>query len=289
MAQGPGPVALVGSGEFLPGMVAVDTALLEGRPRRAVVLPTAAAREGDERVAHWITLARAHYEAMGVEPVPLDVRTRADAADPAVAGAVEGAGLVYLSGGDPHHLARTIEATPLWSAIRSAWEKGTAIGGCSAGAMALTSGAPDDLFASASPSASASPPASASPSASTPFVDGGGRETRAAGVANGLGLLAGLAVIPHFDWMQRWRAGALERFMSWQPPGTTLVGIDEDTALVGDLGRWHVAGRGAVWVFEPDDRVPYRPGDEVPVLPAPRIPPPSRNVAPANTVEGSER
>ena len=37
MAGGPGPVALAGSGEFLPVMEPVDAALLEGRPRRAVV------------------------------------------------------------------------------------------------------------------------------------------------------------------------------------------------------------------------------------------------------------
>src|SRR5260370_11049601 len=111
MAGEPGPVALVGSGEFLPGRRAVDAALLDGRPARAAVLPPAAALEGDERVAYWVDLAGAHYAALGVEPVPLDVRTRAHAADPAVVEQVEGAGLVYLSGGNPHHLSDTLRAT----------------------------------------------------------------------------------------------------------------------------------------------------------------------------------
>ena len=268
MAGGPGPVALVGSGEFLPGMAAVDGALLEGRPRRAVVLPTAAAPEGDERVAYWISLARSHYEAMGVEVVPLDVRTRADAFDPAPAGAVDGAGLVYLSGGNPHHLARTLESTPVWDAIRTAWKEGAAVGGCSAGAMALTSGAPLDLFASG---------------------DEWGELTTQWRAANGLGLVSSLAVIPHFDWMQRVRPGVLARFAAWHPPGTTLVGIEEDTALVTDAGGWRVQGRGAVWVFEGDDRTAYRDGDDV-ALPgragdtSPGPTPTPRNVATANTV-----
>jgi cyanophycinase-like exopeptidase len=211
------------------------------------VLPTAAALEGDERVAYWIELARAHYAALGVESVPLDVRTRAHAADPAAVEQVEGAGLVYLSGGNPHHLSDTLRATPLWNAIVAAWQKGTALGGCSAGAMALTSGAPDNLFAS------------------SPSGDGHGPPPSGPGVANGLGLIATLAVIPHFDWMQRWRPGALERFTAWQPPGTRLVGIEDDTALVAAGGRWRVHGRGAVWTFERDGRSPHRDGEEVPL------------------------
>src|ERR1700722_14537237 len=102
MTGGPGPVALVGSGEFLAVMEPVDAMLLEGRPRRAVVVPTAAAREGDARVSYWLELGRAHYPTMGVEPVLLDVRTRPDAEVPATVAAVAGAGLVSLSGGDPH-------------------------------------------------------------------------------------------------------------------------------------------------------------------------------------------
>jgi cyanophycinase len=106
-----GPVALVGSGEFLPVMEPVDAELLRGRARRAAIIPTAAALEGDERLAWWLELGRRHYEAMGVEPVPVPVRRRSEADDPALARLVTGAGLVYLSGGDPHHLADTLRGS----------------------------------------------------------------------------------------------------------------------------------------------------------------------------------
>jgi cyanophycinase len=246
MAGGPGPVALVGSGEFLAAMEPVDAGLLEGRPRRAVVVPTAAAREGDARVSYWLELGRAHYESMGVEPVLLDVRTRQDADDPATAALVAGAGLVYLSGGDPHHLSDTLRDTALWRAIVAAWQEGTALGGCSAGAMALTSGAPDNLL----PTGGASRRAPQHPR-----------------VPNGLGLIGGLAVIPHFDQMERFRPGSLEWFASWQPAGTTLVGIEEETALVSSGGRWQVQGTGAVWVLDAAPRARFAAGDDVPLEP----------------------
>jgi hypothetical protein len=82
----PGPIALVGSGEFLPVMEPVDAALLAGRPPRAVFLPTAAAPEGKEALDHWVGLGEGHYRRLGVEPVPLAVLDRDDADDPGVFG-----------------------------------------------------------------------------------------------------------------------------------------------------------------------------------------------------------
>jgi len=244
----PGPVALVGSGEFLPVMAPVDTALLAGRPRRAAYLPTASALEGDERFGYWAELGRSHFETMGVEPVLVPVRTRADADDPAMAALVAGAGLVYLSGGDPHHLAATLRGTAVWRAVVDTWRGGAALAGCSAGAMALTAGAPPDLAA-------------------------GGRPRRHDnGPGDGLGVAPALAVIPHFDQMERWRPGAVSWFAGWQPEGTTLVGIDEDTALVHDDAGWRVEGRQAVWLLDGadpgtagDGRRRYEPGTVPPL------------------------
>src|SRR2546423_15652947 len=82
---GAGPIALVGSGEFLPAMEAIDTALLAGRPARAVFLPTAAGPEGPERVAYWLRSGADHYRRLGVEPVPLAGLNRRDAPDPTLA------------------------------------------------------------------------------------------------------------------------------------------------------------------------------------------------------------
>ena len=247
-------MALVGSGEFLDVMEPVDARLLEGRPRRAVIVPTAAAREGEERVSYWLELGRRHYEAMGVEPVGLDVRTRRDADDPATAALGRGRGpRVPVGGRPPPPVRHTARPARCGLAIVAAWREGAALAGCSAGAMALTSGAPDDLL----PTGGASRRAPEHPR-----------------LANGLGLIGGLAVIPHFDQMERLRPGALEWFASWQPEGTSLVGIEEQTALVAEGGRWQVQGTGAVWVLDAGRRARFAPGDEVP-LPDPSDPAPT--------------
>src|SRR5712691_9691113 len=91
-----GPIALVGSGEYTPAMLAVEGQLLAGRPARYVQIPTAAGREGEQRLAYWVELGRAQAERLGVEAVPLVVVDRDQADDPAVAARVDGAGLIYL-------------------------------------------------------------------------------------------------------------------------------------------------------------------------------------------------
>ena len=112
--------------------------------------------------------------------------------------------------------------------------------------MALTSGAPDNLL---------------------PTGGASRRTPDHPRVANGLGLIGGLAVIPHFDQMERWRPGALEWFASWQPPGTTLLGIEEKTAVVALPGGWQVQGTGAAWVLDPGGNTRFVTGEEVPLPP----------------------
>ncbi len=194
-------------------------------------------------MAWWLELARGHYEAMGVESVAVPVRGRAEAEDPALAALIAGAGLVYFSGGDPHHLADSLRGTAVWEAVVAAWRAGAALAGCSAGAMALTSGAPPDLG------------------------PGGVRRSPESTVVDGLGLVGHLAVIPHFDLLQRRAAGIVERFARWQPAGTTLVGVEEETALVGTAEGWRVHGRAAVWMFGAGEPRRFVAGQEVPLVP----------------------
>ena len=230
-----GPIALVGSGEFLPVMEAVDAALMAGRPARAVFLPTAAAPEGPETIAHWLGLGTDHYGRLGVEPVPLPVLDRADADDLAFASQVAGAGLVYLSGGNPGYLADTLRDTAVFEAIRSAWRGGAALAGCSAGACALTALADD---------------------------------TRTGLTRPGLTVVPGLVVLPHFDQIERWRPGIVARRAGGMVDGQTLIGIDEETALVSGDAGWRVEGRRQVWIVAPDgSRTPYAAGTTVPLSP----------------------
>lgn len=231
----PGPIALVGSGEFLPVMEEVDAALLAGRPARAVFLPTAAAPEGPGTIAYWLGLGTDHFHRLGVEPVPLPVLDRDDADDLAFASRVAGAGLVYLSGGNPGYLADTLRDTAVFEAIRAAWRSGAALAGCSAGACALTALADD---------------------------------TRTGKTRPGLAVVPGLVVLPHFDQIERWRPGIVARRAGGMVDGQTLIGIDEETAIVSGDAGWCVEGRRQVWIVDPDGaRTPYAAGTTVPLSP----------------------
>jgi cyanophycinase len=225
----PGPLALVGSGEYLPVMLEVERGLIEGRPPRYVQIPTAAAPEGDAVLARWRRLGEEQAARLGVEAVPLLVHDRADADDPAVAEQVRGAGLVYLSGGNPAHLAAALRGTALWREILAAWRAGAALAGCSAGAMAMTARVPHVR------------------ALHKPFEPG-------------LGLLPHLRVIPHFDKMLGWAPDLVTRVLVHAPEGVTVLGIDEDTALVGGPEHWQVVGRQSVWTLGHGARVEHVAG-----------------------------
>jgi cyanophycinase-like exopeptidase len=217
-------------------MADVEALLLEGRPPRYVQIPTAAAEEGPLSLAHWIELGEIQAERLGVEAVPVVVRDREDADDPELAALVEGAGLVYLSGGNPPYLAATLRGTRVWDAVLRAWEGGAALAGCSAGAMALTDWCP--------------------------YV-----RDQAIAPEPGLGVVPGVWVIPHYDRMTEWEPTLLEQVEAVLPDDATLLGIDEETALVNLDGRWVVHGRQKVRVLGTEHRT-YRAGETVALSPS---------------------
>ena len=221
--QSPGPLALVGSGEYLPQMAEIEGALIAGRPERYVQLATAAVPDGASVVERWHNLGRAQAERLGVEAVILEVNDRRDADDAAIAAQVKGAGLVYLSGGHPAYLAETLRGSLVWEAIVSAWRGGCALAGCSAGAMAFSSWVP-----------------------SLRHPREGGTE--------GLGLLPHLRVIPHFDAFAARIPDMVTRFLLPHDPTVTVLGIDEETAIVGGPSFWTVKGRSSAWRLSDDGR-----------------------------------
>ncbi|NUT36536.1 MAG: type 1 glutamine amidotransferase-like domain-containing protein [Hamadaea sp.] len=215
-----GPVALVGSGEYTDAMFDVDAYLLKERPPRYVQIPTAAAPEGDTSLAKWIGMGEEHAAKLGVEAVPLVVRDRADADDPAMVDRLGDPGLIYFSGGNPLFLAETFRGTLLWQAIVERWEAGSALGGCSAGAMAFGGWVPDI------------------------------RHPTKPGLP-GLGLFPHIQVLPHFDKFMGWMPDLMLRPFLRRREGVQLVGIDEDTALVGGPREFTVWGRSSAWLLNP--------------------------------------
>jgi cyanophycinase len=217
--------ALLGSGEFDPWAGDVDLRMLsrEGaRPGYVLVLPTASAAEGDEVFERWAAKGLSHYAGLGIEAEVVPLKTRDDAHREELVTMLDGASLVVFSGGNPAYLASVLRDTPFWTAVREAMSHGLGYAGCSAGVASLGDIVPDSS-----------------------------RRTIGDEIWRpGLGVFPGTWFGPHWDTLDRYAPGLIGLMESSLPEGSRLIGIDEDTAMVGDCARWDVIGTGSVHVFE---------------------------------------
>jgi len=230
----PGPVALIGAGEFLPSMDEFDAGLLlsTGRTRpRVAILPTASFPDGEEVFNRWAAMGVTHFGGLGAEVEPVLVRDRAAADDGSAAQAIGEADLVYLSGGRPAYLMQALAGTSVGQALITAHERGAVVAGCSAGAMVLAGHAFDFPLR---------------------FMPWPLRWRR------GFGFIPDASVVPHYDaWPE-----SLSALIALQAPhGSAVLGIDEETALVGRDGAWQVHGRSRVTVWRGRHRDRFRAGE----------------------------
>ena len=213
--------------EFDSGLLAAT-----GRARpRVAILPTASYPDGEEVFQRWAAMGVAHFGGLGAEVEPVLVRDRADADDAAAVQAVGEADLIYLSGGKPTHLIRSLEGSEVGRAISAAHMRGAVLVGCSAGAMVLASHA---------------------------FGYRLGLLPWLLRWRDGLGLVPGAAVMPHYD---AWPEPLCALIALQAPRGSVMLGIDEGTAAVGRDGAWQVHGRSRVTVWRGRRRDRYRAGE----------------------------
>jgi cyanophycinase-like exopeptidase len=235
-----GPIGLHGGGEYLPGDERFLDALLtaagsqvhdDGTPLRVVILPTAAARGRPEQAG--AIGAAAFRRRAGILGLSANVEVAlvidiASAGDAACAALIARADLIHLSGGDPDIVPGLLDGSPAGQSLRSAWARGAVVGGASAGAMTLAEWS-----------------------------------WTAQGGIRGLGLVQGLAVVPHYDDVRR---------LSWQvsldrvaPAGLGYLGLDERTGVISDNDGWRVAGEGAAHWFAPGSSQPLiaRDGERI--------------------------
>ncbi len=235
-----GLIALLGAGEYLPVVDPIDRYLLsslhvEGRKARVVCLPTAAGQEGDASVNRWSSMGVEHFQNLDADVTALPIIDRASADDPRYESALESADLIYFSGGSPVYLYQTLQGSRAWNAAQKAWARGAAYAGCSAGAMILAQTVPNFRLMGA---------------ASQP----------------GFGVLPAAYVLPHFD-----RAPSVFKPMIFAlrrslKKGQFIIGVDENTALVGRLGGdWQVMGVGEVHVISKNSEQTYSAGQQVPL------------------------
>ncbi|CAN2242999.1 Type 1 glutamine amidotransferase-like domain-containing protein [Candidatus Planktophila dulcis] len=220
MDQNPGAIALVGSGEYSVQMQELETQLLHraisrGKRNTFIQIPTASSHEGDASREKWKRLGQEQSDRIGSECIYLTIHERDDAFNAEFVDAIKDAGLIYFSGGDPHRVAEIYRDSPVWQKIVEEWRTGTSLAGCSAGAMAF---------------------------------GGSIMGLRRSQHSEGLALLPDIEVIPHYDKMLGWLPDRVAAFIAQSITKGTLLGIDENTALVL-TDAWRRYGRGKVHVL----------------------------------------
>jgi cyanophycinase-like exopeptidase len=193
-----------------------------------VQIPTAAGKESPDRLEYWKQLGKSQADRLGIDSIFLPIFTREDANNPDYVTLIHNSALMYMSGGDPHHLAETLMDTPLWSAMQENWRTGASLAGCSAGAMVLSSHIPNFRLLKKSPTA-------------------------------GLNLLPEIRVIPHFNKFFKWIPESAAKVLLHVPDNSILIGVDEMTAIVKRSGdeHWVVVGEAKVHVLKgmPDQQL----------------------------------
>ena len=220
-----GWLALVGGAEFQRGCDEADSLLIDaagGAGARVAILPTAAAAEGAPRMA--AANGVRHLNRLGAQAEGVMIVDAATANDPSLAASLAEARLIYIAGGDPGYLLRSLSGSLAWKATLSAWRGGAVLAGSSAGAMVLCE-------AMWNPSANRVEPA--------------------------LGAVKHAAVIPHHhagsDWVKRLGDALGGTF--------ALLGIAEQTALIWDGAAWRTAGPGDVTIYAGEQIVIHHSGD----------------------------
>jgi cyanophycinase len=241
-----GRLILAGSGEFTPAMDDLDQEVLAGigkpRPRVAVV-PTASGLEDTPPL--WAALGETHFAALGADVVPVMVLRRDDARERRWIDAVRDVDWIYFSGGSPQHAINVLTGTPFWDEVVRLHRSGAVLAGSSAGAMMLgeKSYAPDDFDAAGLP--------------------------QRVSIRDGLGVLGGHFVVPHFDLLSLLPPERVQAWITAWPQGLRGIGIDEDTAVVEGTSGWTVRGSGRAVTMTSFERQQVHPSgarfDSIPI------------------------
>lgn len=245
-------LALIGGEEFADGFDDVHASLLAdlGGSRQVAFLPTCAADDGPEAIDYWCDTAREKLSALGAAVETPRVVDAASANDLSHAQLVADADWIYFGGGYPHVAMRILASTRVLEALRAALTRGALITGSSGGAMLMCTRSwviTPEHAAEVQRVWATGTPLDWDPPLGTPL--------------DCLGLVPQSICAPHFNRLfpYKW----LER--GWVPKGFTVIGIDEQTALVSVGDGREVRGRGAVTLIRDDLKpVRYAEGERVP-------------------------
>jgi len=225
-ASGPGihpkgQLVLIGGGEDREGNMVILREVADRARGGHLAVITAATTEPAEM---WAMYKRV-FATLGVKHVVhVPVHTRDDAYDPAKIRLLVDAKVVFFTGGDQVRITSNLGGSSMCEAIRRGFEAGATLAGTSAGTSCMSE---------------------------TMLVRGSADESHKVGgallMAPGLGFIPNVIVDQHFA--ERGRIGRLLGAVA-QNPRILGVGIDENTAILVNDGRFRVIGAGAVYVID---------------------------------------
>ena len=227
-------ILLVGGEEFRASGAGMDGYILrltgKSNPRVAIV-PTAAAFENPGLAA---ANGVRHFAGLGASAFSVDVVRREDAENPRVVAQLDGADVIYFTGGNPEHLHSVLAASPLLEAVAAACDGGAIWAGSSAGAMVLGS-------------------VMRRPSSGSP-------------VSPALNIVPDVMVLPHHERSDPHAVtGQLAGSATF---GLTVLGIDGGSGVLLDPDGATALGAGNVTVYRSGQWRRYAAGETVPGLKA---------------------
>lgn len=190
-----------------------------------LVVVTVATAEPQESFEEY----REIFTELGVKKIAhLDVRLREEAKSEERVKILDGASVVFFTGGDQLKITSQLGDSAVYQTIEKIYQEGGTIAGTSAGASVMSE---------------------------TMLVDGKGDEShqvgKLLGMAPGLGFVRNVVIDQHFA--ERGRLGRLLGAIA-QNPRHLGIGIDENTAIViQDQESFEVIGQGAVYVLDGSD------------------------------------
>ena len=225
-------VLLVGGDEFRASCAGMDRHVLEStgelNPRVAIV-PTAAAFENPGLAA---SNGVRHFTGLGASAYGVDVVRREDAENPRLVAQLDGAHVIYFTGGSPEHLHSVLAGSPLLAAVSDACDAGAVWAGSSAGAMVLGS--------------VMRRPSSGSPT--SPALD----------------IVPNVMVLPHHERSDP--NSVTEQLSGSATFGLTVLGIDGGSGVLLDTDGATVLGAGNVTVYRSGQWRRYAAGEPIPGL-----------------------
>jgi cyanophycinase len=223
--QGRGRLVIIGGSEDKEKDCTIlkEFVKLSGGARARLVVTTVATSEFKEAMAEY----KAVFKSLGVDDVEaFDVSQRLDTENEKALEAIKKATGIFFTGGDQLKITSLLGGTRMHDLLHEAHQKGTVIGGTSAGAAMMS----NSMFISGA-------------SDNNPRL--GGME-----IGPGMDFLLGAMIDTHFS--QRGRIGRLLTAVAHYPQDLGF-GIDENTAMVVEGDEIRVIGEGAVTVVDAGD------------------------------------